>query len=92
MPLYYNTIDWLIAHSMRRFAQFIGVKTPLLLSDDTQTMEADEKHLRVLNRLRAVGTRYESLTERSTERFNFLNDEKCWGKPLQVIDYFPSAQ
>ena len=52
---------------MRRVAQFTGVKTPLLLSGDTQTMEADEKHLRFLNRLRAVGTRYESLTERSIQ-------------------------
>lgn len=67
MPLYCNTIDWLIALRMRRVAQFTGVKTPLLLSGDTQTMEADEKHLRFLNRLRAVGTRYESLTERSIQ-------------------------
>lgn len=52
---------------MRRFAQFTGLKTPLLLSSDTQTMEADEKHLRFLDRLRAVGTTYESLTERSIQ-------------------------
>ena len=50
-----------------RFAQFSGVKTPLLLSGDTQTMEADEKHLRFLNRLRAVGTTCESLTECSIQ-------------------------
>ena len=67
MPLYYNTIDWLIALSMRRFAQFTGLKTPLLLSSDTQTMEADEKNLRFSDRLRAVGTTYESLTERSIQ-------------------------
>ena len=52
---------------MRRFAQFTGLKTPLLLSSDTQTMEADEKHLRFLDRLRVVGTTYESLTERSIQ-------------------------